>query len=404
MEPTCETKNPLAYSTDIEPHDTAASASSQRATSLSKSIVEESDFKISSSRAIKPLRHRREETKTTPQSASPPDDAPLVRNTGSSCEIKKEPSVSPQPYVFFAGSGSGVASSNSPAPIYTSSATTTSTALQSSSTSISNSGVPKSPITQTQPYVFVAGSGSAVASSNSPSPMYTSSATATRTALQSSSTSISNSGVPKSPITQTQPYVFVAGSGSAVASSNSPSPIYTSSATATRTALQSSSTSISNSSAPKLPSNKTQPTTLAIATATANSPPSSAILHASYTPPIRHTLHHPAGQCPSCGSPNKIYHVQWKPDSLNVGRPYRSCTNCKSSFNGFADDRGLTPGLFCDCETPALLRLTAKNAMDNQGRRGAFYSCQFKECRAWEDFPTVLTVEEIEEMVKEGRI
>jgi hypothetical protein len=52
----------------------------------------------------------------------------------------------------------------------------------------------------------------------------------------------------------------------------------------------------------------------------------------------------------------------------------------------------------------------AKNARDGQGRRQAFYSCQFKACGAWSNHTdgmgeaTWFTEGEIERMVREGRI
>ena len=56
------------------------------------------------------------------------------------------------------------------------------------------------------------------------------------------------------------------------------------------------------------------------------------------------------------------------------------------------------------------MRLVGENEVDEQERRRAFYSCQFKACGKWEGHITgegersVFTRREIEEMVRRGEI
>ncbi|KAF1839043.1 hypothetical protein BDW02DRAFT_274262 [Decorospora gaudefroyi] len=115
--------------------------------------------------------------------------------------------------------------------------------------------------------------------------------------------------------------------------------------------------------------------------------------------------------CPTCGHRNNLPTVRPRPDSINVGRPYRICSNRScGSWNGWADARGLVPGQYCNCANPAELRLTLMNDRDWMGRRQAFYDCQIKACGAWQNCldaqgnPRLFTDAEVRSMIAAGRI
>ncbi|KAI1688364.1 hypothetical protein KJE20_01541 [Pyrenophora tritici-repentis] len=259
------------------------------------------------------------------------------------------------------------------------------------------------PPAPSQPYVFVAGnSGLQFPSKGFPSssfaPASTSSSAFTTTAFPAPTAVFGLSRSSQDSVTPRQTTTLPIRS-SAVVPSSAPAPTavfgLTSSPLPMNVPTQSTHTSAQSSNT------STQSTNLTIPSSSIAPPP-------VYTPTATAVTTPPRGTyCPNCSAKNEVLSTS-SSNPLNAGRAYRLCSCC-GSWNGFADTRGLTPGLYCHCSPPAELRLVAKNKQDRLGRREAFYSCQYKACGAWSNHVdgfdvTLFTETEIRQMIREGRI
>lgn len=83
-----------------------------------------------------------------------------------------------------------------------------------------------------------------------------------------------------------------------------------------------------------------------------------------------HTL--PAPKCIECGRQCAYRVTNGDNPNGNAGRPYYKCRYC-GEFNGFVDDRGISPGNpRCDCGIPSRRQAAGEH---KQVPRGLHYVC-----------------------------